>query len=218
MAKGHDISPLEAAVKPRRALPRGGFSTRFKEGNPYRFPKGRSGNPEGKHRETGANTGSRALGEAYRRALAQPVPGDPDKTYADLLARSLLIKASRGSVAAMKELREGSELAVAGGAFGIALGTQIREVIAVLPPGPGEKAEVLQLEPTEEPYALPGGSEGEEGEDEEPEPEEPEDEQPQVEVHADETAGTQEQAEAPKPEMPIDEGLLHFQRRSMGLE
>jgi Family of unknown function (DUF5681) len=64
------------------------------------WPKGTSGNPAGRPKTI-------TLSEAYRNALAQPVPNDPEnRTFAEVIARSMVIAAAKGDVSSAKELAD----------------------------------------------------------------------------------------------------------------
>lgn len=71
------------------------IDTRWKKGGPSPNPKGR---PK-----------SRTLSEAYRELLKQPLPNDPTRTYADVVAAALLKSACRGDVASARELADRTE-------------------------------------------------------------------------------------------------------------
>ncbi len=65
-----------------------------------RWKPGQSGNPKGRPK-------SLTLSEAYRRELAKVDPADPAKrTFAEVLAEQMIIKAKRGDVAALKEIAD----------------------------------------------------------------------------------------------------------------
>lgn len=67
------------------------------------WPKGVSGNPNGRPK-------SITLSDAYRRILAEPVPGDPaGRTYADVIAEMVAMSATAGSVKAARELADRTE-------------------------------------------------------------------------------------------------------------
>lgn len=67
------------------------------------WAKGQSGNPKGRPK-------TRTLSEAYRAALAQPIPGDPDgRTYADKIAEMVISAAASGDVPAARELADRTE-------------------------------------------------------------------------------------------------------------
>jgi hypothetical protein len=64
------------------------------------FPKGVSGNPAGRPK-------SLTLSEAYRRELAKIDPNDALKrTFAEVLAEQMIVKAAKGDVAALKEIAD----------------------------------------------------------------------------------------------------------------
>jgi hypothetical protein len=68
-----------------------------------RFKPGQSGNPKGRPK-------SLTLSEAYRRELAKVDESDPDKrTYAELLAEQMIVKAKGGDVAALREIADRTE-------------------------------------------------------------------------------------------------------------
>lgn len=84
------------SAKSRRGKP-------FKKGNPHAFKPGRSGNPKGRPK-------SIVLSEAYRRALAQPFPDDPDgRTFAEVIAEKMVISAAAGDVAPAREIADRTE-------------------------------------------------------------------------------------------------------------
>jgi hypothetical protein len=74
----------------------------FAKGNPYAFKPGQSGNPAGRPK-------SRTLSEAYRALLSQPLPDDPTRTLADVVAAAMVQNAIAGDVAAAKELADRTE-------------------------------------------------------------------------------------------------------------
>ncbi len=64
------------------------------------FKKGQSGNPLGRPK-------SITLSEAYRNQLAQAVPADPEgRTYAEVIAKLVCVKAIKGDVSAAKEIAD----------------------------------------------------------------------------------------------------------------
>jgi hypothetical protein len=71
---------------------------RVKRLEPYQWKPGQSGNPHGRPKTI-------TLSEAYRTALAQPVPRDPrGRCFAEKIADSLVLKASRGDCRAAEEI------------------------------------------------------------------------------------------------------------------
>ncbi len=63
------------------------------------FPKGTSGNPSGRPKNT--------LTAAYRKILGQHVPGDVERrTYAEVIAEAVALKATRGDERAAKEIED----------------------------------------------------------------------------------------------------------------
>lgn len=66
------------------------------------WSKGESGNPKGRPK-------SITLSEAYRRMLAQPLPDDPDRTFADAIAEVLCNEAVKGNVGAAREICDRTE-------------------------------------------------------------------------------------------------------------
>jgi hypothetical protein len=80
-----------------------GNNGRFAKGNSLGFQPGRSGNPKGRPK-------SITLSEAYRKQLAQPVPGNEDGlTYADVIASVVCEAAAKGDVQAARELADRTE-------------------------------------------------------------------------------------------------------------
>jgi hypothetical protein len=76
---------------------------RFTKDAPNAFKPGQSGNPLGRPR-------SITLSEAYRRALSQPLPGDPEgRTVAEVIATLVCAKAADGDVAAAREIADRTE-------------------------------------------------------------------------------------------------------------
>jgi ribosomal protein L17 len=64
------------------------------------FKKGQSGNPAGRPK-------SLTLSEAYRRELAKIDPHDAlGRTFAEVLAEQMIVKASKGDVAALREIAD----------------------------------------------------------------------------------------------------------------
>lgn len=73
----------------------------FEKGNPWRFEPGQSGNPTGR---------PKTLGDAYKRVLDLPVPGDPEgRTFAQLGAEAIAYSMLSGFVPAAKEIRQAVE-------------------------------------------------------------------------------------------------------------
>jgi hypothetical protein len=73
------------------------------EGKPYRWKKGRSGNPAGRPK-------SKTLSDAYRHKLEEPVPNDPEgRTWAELIAEAQVRDAVRGNVQAAREIADRTE-------------------------------------------------------------------------------------------------------------
>lgn len=63
------------------------------------WPKGKSGNPAGRPRNTELTT-------AFRELLGKPYPQDQSgRTYAEVIAHAMVLKACRGDVRAAKEIR-----------------------------------------------------------------------------------------------------------------
>ena len=72
-------------------------------GKPYSFKAGVSGNPGGRPRR-------KPLSDAYREALEQVSPDDPQgRTYAQIIAERLIHSAMRGNVQAARELADRAE-------------------------------------------------------------------------------------------------------------
>lgn len=68
-----------------------------------RFKPGQSGNPKGRPK-------SITLSEAYRRELAKVDPNDPERrSFAEVLAEQMIIKAMSGDVSALRELGDRTE-------------------------------------------------------------------------------------------------------------
>ena len=62
------------------------------------WPKGTSGNPAGRPRNTELTT-------AYRELLGKPYPQDKaGRTYAEVIAHAMVLKACRGDVRTVKEI------------------------------------------------------------------------------------------------------------------
>jgi hypothetical protein len=67
------------------------------------FKPGQSGNPEGRPK-------SITLSEAYRKQLAQPVPGDKEgRTFAEVIASRVVVAAAMGDVGAAREIADRTE-------------------------------------------------------------------------------------------------------------
>lgn len=67
------------------------------------FQPGQSGNPKGRPK-------SITMSEAYRRELAKVDPADPQgRTYAEVLAEQIIIKARGGDVRAVREITDRTE-------------------------------------------------------------------------------------------------------------
>ena len=77
---------------------------RFPPGNKIgkMFSKGVSGNPKGRPKLT-------KVTEALREQLAESMPGAPEDTIAEAIARALIREASAGNVAAIREVFDRSE-------------------------------------------------------------------------------------------------------------
>jgi hypothetical protein len=74
-----------------------------KDGKPYRWKKGQSGNPSGRPK-------SKTLSDAYRSKLEEPVPNDPEgRTWAELIAEAQVRDAVRGNVQAAREIADRTE-------------------------------------------------------------------------------------------------------------
>lgn len=72
----------------------------FEKGNPHAFKPGQSGNPAGRPK-------SAILSDAYRRKLAEVDESDPDKrTYAEVIADQMILKAKEGDVSAIREIAD----------------------------------------------------------------------------------------------------------------
>ncbi len=73
---------------------------RFTRDAPNAFKPGQSGNPAGRPK-------SITLSEAYRHALSQPLPGDPEgRTIVEVIACQVCISAARGDVQAAREIAD----------------------------------------------------------------------------------------------------------------
>jgi len=73
------------------------------DGKPYRWKKGKSGNPSGRPK-------SKTLSDAYRNKLEEPVPNDPEgRTWAELIAEAQVRDAVRGNVQAAREIADRTE-------------------------------------------------------------------------------------------------------------
>ena len=70
------------------------------EGEPFRWPKGVSGNPGGRPKVA-------ALSQACREKLSEPVP--KDRTYAQAIADTLASRALKGDVRAFEALADRAE-------------------------------------------------------------------------------------------------------------
>ena len=66
------------------------------------FKKGETGNPAGRPKIT-------KLTEALREQLAEEMPGAPERTVAEAIARSLIKEALRGDVQAAREIADRTE-------------------------------------------------------------------------------------------------------------
>jgi len=65
-----------------------------------RWKPGESGNPKGRPKTI-------TLSEAYRNALAQPMPNDKQgRTIAEVIAEKLALEAAKGSIKAAKEIAD----------------------------------------------------------------------------------------------------------------
>lgn len=75
----------------------------FAKRNPYAFKPGQSGNPAGRPK-------SITLSEAYRKALAQVCPEDPEgRTFAEVIAARLVAEAAAGEVSSAREIADRTE-------------------------------------------------------------------------------------------------------------
>ncbi len=77
---------------------------KFAPGNKIgkQFPKGTSGNPNGRPKLT-------KLTDALREQLAEAVPNAPEKTIAEAIARALIREAVSGNVQAAREIADRTE-------------------------------------------------------------------------------------------------------------
>ncbi len=77
---------------------------KFAPGNKIgkQFPKGTSGNPNGRPKLT-------KLTEALREQLAETNPDAPEETQAEQIARALISEAKLGNIAAIREVFDRSE-------------------------------------------------------------------------------------------------------------
>jgi hypothetical protein len=77
---------------------------KFPPGNKVgkQFPKGQSGNPQGRPKLT-------KLTEALREQLAEINPDAPEETIAEQIARALISEAKLGNIAAIREVFDRSE-------------------------------------------------------------------------------------------------------------
>lgn len=74
-----------------------------KDGEPYRWKKGESGNPSGRPK-------SKVLSDAYKNKLEEVVPNDPEgRTWAELIAEAQVRDAVRGNVQAAREIADRTE-------------------------------------------------------------------------------------------------------------
>jgi hypothetical protein len=78
----------------------GKFPPGNKIGN--RFPKGETGNPNGRPKLT-------KLTEALREQLAEEMPNAPERTVAEAIARALIKEAVSGNVQAIREIGDRTE-------------------------------------------------------------------------------------------------------------
>ena len=73
------------------------------KGEPFRWPKGVSGNPGGRPKVA-------ALSQACREKLSEPVPKDPEgRTYPQAIADTLASRALKGDVRAFEALADRAE-------------------------------------------------------------------------------------------------------------
>jgi Family of unknown function (DUF5681) len=86
-------------LEPKKTTPDKQVRSRKPNGQ---FAPGVSGNPNGRPK-------SRTLSEAYRELLKQPLPSDPTRTYADVVAAALLKNAMSGDVSSARELADRTE-------------------------------------------------------------------------------------------------------------
>jgi len=77
----------------------------FAAGNPWRFQRGRSGNPKGRPRQPGP----KLLSDILRQGLTQPFPQDHEKSYAEVIASLILNSAGGGDLKAIAELLDRTE-------------------------------------------------------------------------------------------------------------
>jgi hypothetical protein len=77
---------------------------KFSPGNKIgkQFPKGSSGNPNGRPKLT-------KLTEALREQLAEEMPNAPERTVAEAIARALIKEAVSGNVLAIREIGDRTE-------------------------------------------------------------------------------------------------------------
>jgi hypothetical protein len=77
---------------------------KFPPGNKVgkQFPKGQSGNPQGRPKLT-------KLTEALREQLAEIAPNAPERTVAEVIARALIREAVSGNVQAIREIADRTE-------------------------------------------------------------------------------------------------------------
>ncbi len=77
---------------------------KFAHGNKIgkQFPKGVSGNPNGRPKLT-------RLTEALREQLSEEMPGAPERTVAEAIARTLIREALSGNVQAVREIADRCE-------------------------------------------------------------------------------------------------------------
>jgi hypothetical protein len=79
---------------------KGTFAPGNKVGN--RFPKGESGNPDGRPKKT-------RLTDALREQLQQSHPQKPEETIAELIAKKLINEALKGNIQAIREIGDRTE-------------------------------------------------------------------------------------------------------------
>ncbi len=77
---------------------------KFPSGNKIgnRFPKGQTGNPNGRPKLT-------KLTEALREQLAEEMPNAPERTIAEAISRALIREALKGNVQAAREIADRTE-------------------------------------------------------------------------------------------------------------
>ncbi len=92
---GKVVTTLPTLLKRKKR--QGGKGKPFEKSNPWRFPKGTSGNPGGRPRK---------LGESIAAALAVEIDGH---TVAQLIAEKLCESAIAGDAAATREIRLATE-------------------------------------------------------------------------------------------------------------